>query len=203
MFAGWALGCSGGLAPSDPRHLSTPDEATPRVVVVRTTRDVPVGEVLEPTSLEAVEVPETLVPDDAPRSLDEVLGRATTLPLYAGDLVREPFLVGAPASGSRLATVVPLGMRALFYTPNDRLQVEVSNHVDLWWAPTDGPCVWQQAAFVLRPNRWAPHGSSDEHAVLITDEGASLALAATHHPTFRRTQRSDLDHAHVEGVDCP
>jgi pilus assembly protein CpaB len=102
---------------------------TVHVIVVRS-RSVPAGRALRGDDVAIRSVPQQLVPADASRSIREVIGRAATEPLVAGEIIRSARLGARHREG--VARFLTTGRRAVAVPITEgALALHQRDHVDL------------------------------------------------------------------------
>ncbi|MCU7934954.1 MAG: Flp pilus assembly protein CpaB [Candidatus Thiodiazotropha sp. (ex Dulcina madagascariensis)] len=90
--------------------------------VVVATADLPVGTKLDATHLKVIPLPREAISAGNLTSLDDVIGRVVTQPLYSGEILLEKRLT-LHEGGSPLAVVIESGKRALTVRVNDVIGV--------------------------------------------------------------------------------
>lgn len=96
----------------------TPPPTITETVVV-TTRDVPLGAVLNENDLSEVDMPVELIPRNAIRSTELVIGRFTKVPLVAGEMVLEHHLADPTNVTGDLAFVIGDDQVLMAFPSND------------------------------------------------------------------------------------
>lgn len=111
-----------------------------KISILVASRDIPRGVMLTPEMVESTDWPKSLVPKGAAQSLDNVVGRATSVPIVAGDVLSDARLASKDA-GRGVAALIPSGMRAYtiqttkaasnvagFVMPGNRVDVLLTLH---------------------------------------------------------------------------
>lgn len=192
------FGCMSGTD-----SLRAPGAGTETIGVVFVREATAIGDELESADLEVREYPVSLVPEGVFLSTEQVVGRRARLPMGAGQMVRAPYLAD-PEGGFGVQALIPLGMRATPYSPQDDIPIHGGEYVDLWWDPGTGYCCGMQAVFVLAPMTAFPaHHGVYSDLMLTTDQGTVMVLEMSTHASFRRSLRNGLDVGYAKGVSCP
>lgn len=115
------------------------------VEVVAAARAIPARAALTAEDLELKELPAESVPEGALRTLEEALGKVTTVDLYAGEVILAPRLVDptlAPHEG-RLALVVAEEQVLMAFPAQDLMSragvLKAGDHVDLLFSSHFNP----------------------------------------------------------------
>lgn len=90
-------------------------ETAPVVVAAET---LPVGAPIEESGVEVIEIPPDAVPEGAFSDPSQVIGKILRQPVYAGEMILPPRLVG-DATGSVLSAMIAPGKRAMTVAVND------------------------------------------------------------------------------------
>jgi pilus assembly protein CpaB len=117
LIVGFALLC-GGAAAVGVSVFGAPKAGASQEMLIMTAMDIPRGQTIEADMVRARPYPKELAPPGVLTKIEDVVGRATLVPLVKDEPVLDTKLA-VKGSGRGLAALIPKGMRAMtIQTPN-------------------------------------------------------------------------------------
>jgi len=116
-------------------QVTPTQQETPKVKVVVASHAVAVREMLQAGDVETRAAPADIVPESAIRSIDEVVGWISTVPLVPGEMILSTQLISPTIKGEAVAYVMDKGKVAIAFPADDLLTrnnlLQAGDHVDV------------------------------------------------------------------------